>query len=447
MLEANYRTALLRSRTSRRRLLQTTAAAGAFIGVGALTACGKKQPSGAPPASSGGAGGQATPKLGGTFNASVSYNPTLDPQKASASPQLMVSGVYSRLFRFQTSTNPKTLYNHDIENDLAVSAETPDGVTWTFKLRPNAKFSNSAPVNGHAVEADDVKATFARALDPATPNPNRGSLGMIDSAQIATPDKNTVVFKLKYPYAPFNKTVASPAYSWILPREAYAGAYDPGKVVIGSGPFLVDSITPDVAYTYKKNPDWFDEPRPYVDAMKFAVIPDMNAALAQFTAGNLDTITFTIDYLDQAKQQNPKATLIQTQNVINWPTFWQMGDPTSVVQDIRVRRGLSMAIDRDAIGKAIYNGQYAQPVFLPLYLGKWASLVSDLSADTQQYYKYNPTQSKQLLQAAGVADMQWTYVYVGTGPFSSPSYIKQAQTIGAMLQPERGEEHAAGDRL
>jgi len=370
---------------------------------------------------------------GGTFNGVIAYNPTLDPQKASAAPQTSVSGVYSRLFRFQTSTDAKTINNHDLENDLGISAESPDGITWTIKLRADAKFSNSAPVNGHTVESADVKATFERALDPATPNPNRGSLGMIDPSQIQTPDAQTVVFKLKYPYAPFNKTLASPAYSWILPREAAAGLYDAAKLVIGSGPFLVDTITPDVAYSYKRNPDWFEKPRPYVDAMRWAVIPDASAQQAQFTAGSLDEFAPTIDNVATARRESPQATLVQAEGAIPWPTFWQRGDPSSVFQDIRVRQAFSMAIDRDAIGKALFNGQYSQPVFLPSYPGKWSMQVSDLPADVQQYYKYNPSATKQLLAAAGVADAQFTYVYVATGPFSTPLYIKHAETVSSML--------------
>src|SRR5581483_1757334 len=100
------------------------------------------------------------------------------------------------------------------------------------KLRPDAKFHNVAPVNGHAVEAEDMKATFTRALNPATNNPNRGALDFINAAQITTPDKQTVVFKLNYPYAPFRSTLASPAYSLLFPREVLSGGYDPSKTVI-----------------------------------------------------------------------------------------------------------------------------------------------------------------------------------------------------------------------
>jgi len=435
MPETKDRKRFVIARAGRRRFLRDAAVGTSGLMAASLAACARGSKVGQSSASSekSGQGGTQNPVTGGTFNGVIAYNPTLDPQKASAAPQTSVSGVYSRLFRFQTSTDAKTINNHDLENDLALSAESPDGITWTVKMRADAQFANIAPVNGHPVGSADVKATFQRALDAATPNPNRGSLGMIDPSQIQTPDERTVVFKLKYPYAPFNKTLASPAYSWILPREALAGLYDPAKLVIGSGPFVVDTITPDVAYTYRRNPDWFDKPRPYVDAMRWAVIPDASAQQAQFTAGSIDEFAPLVDNLATAKRENPQAALVQAQGAIPWPTFWQLGDPSSVFQDIRVRQAFSMAIDRDAIGKALFNGQYASPVFLPAYLGKWSMQVSDLPADIQQYYKYNPAATKQLLQAAGVADMQFTFVYVGVGPFSTPLYIKHAETVSSML--------------
>src|SRR5207244_5657973 len=100
-------------------------------------------------------------------------------------------------------------------------------------------------------------ATFLRILNPATLDPNRSVFDMIDADQIQTPDPQTVVLRLKYPYAPFRSLLAAPAYSWIVPREAMAGAYDPSRTVIGSGPFILENAQPDIAYTYRRNPEWF----------------------------------------------------------------------------------------------------------------------------------------------------------------------------------------------
>src|SRR5581483_10253397 len=144
------------------------------------------------------------------------------------------------------------------------------------------------PVNGHALEAEDIKQTYLRATSSV--NVNRGSLGMIDANSIQTPDKQTVTFKLNYAYAPFAHTVASGVYGWILPREVASNAYDPAKALIGTGPFTLESYTPDVALVYKKRSDWFEKGKPYIDGVRMAIVPDPNAALAQFTSGNVDYI-------------------------------------------------------------------------------------------------------------------------------------------------------------
>jgi peptide/nickel transport system substrate-binding protein len=426
--------AVYRWRLRRRQLLAGSAAAGGMAWLG----CGSRQsaaPSGQQAATGGNqAPASGTPQSGGTLNFTLPYNPPLDPQKVSAAAQAGIGGVYSRLFRFKVGRDPNVSTDHDIENDLGVSIESPDAITWTVKLRPDAKFQNVAPVNGHPVEAEDVKATFTRALDPATSNPNRGSLTMIDPSQVETPDKQTIVFKLQYPYSPFRKLLASPSYSWILPRESLSGTYDLSKVAIGSGPFTLESVTPDVAYIYKRNPGWFEKAGPYVDGVRLAIIPDNSAMMAQFSGGNLDEARLrNADDANTLQKQNPKAAVLVSAGGSSSPMYFQLGDSASPFQDIRLRQALSMAVDRDAISSAIYSGQYEDLVFLPGYIGKWGLKVHELPADSQAMYKHSPADAKKLVEAAGASGHQFQFVYITNGPFSTPAYIKQAETVANML--------------
>ncbi len=430
-------TRVLRVSLSRRRLLGSAVAGGGSLAAAGLASCGRSTPR-SPGASSGSKPAQTTPSRGGTLNVYLPYNPMLDPQKSSAAAQQAVGGSYSRLFAFKTSTDPKTITDHLVENDLAVSIESPDALTWTVKLRPDATFHNLPPVNGHAVEAEDIKASFVRAVNPATNNPNRGALNMIDPAQIQTPDRTTVVFKLAYVYAPFRATLASPTYSLILPREAGAGDYDPARTVIGSGPFIVDSITPDVAYVYRKNPDWFQRGMPYVDGVKLAIVPDRQQEIAQFGTGNLDELILDApDDLTAAQQAAPKALVVKGQRATPYPLYFQLGpDSGSPFLDIRLRRAVSMALDRAVLAKVVFSGQADQLVYVPAYMGRWALKVADLPADIQQFYQYNPSESKKLLQAAGAATLQVKLGYVINGPSlftPSPAYKKHVETVASML--------------
>jgi peptide/nickel transport system substrate-binding protein len=433
MPEATYWMKPVR-RLSRRRILASTGAGAAglaFAGCATKSKSGQSQSSGSGPAATQAAG---TPQTGGTYVTYIQYNAILDPHKAQAGAQTVIGGVYSRIFRFVTGTDPNRFTDHDIEPDLGISAESPDAVTWTVKLRPDAKFHNVAPVNGHAVEAEDIKATFVRALDPATNNQNRSAINMIDSSQIQTPDKQTVVFKLNYAYAPFRKLLASPAYSWIFPREVVTGSYDPSKTPIGSGPFTLESFTPDVAYVYKKNPDWFEKGRPYVDGIKLVITADASQQLAQFSAGNMDEITIVNPFdLDAAKRSNPKATVVKSTDGRPFPLYLQLGDPSGPMMDARVRQALSMAIDREAIAKVIYNGQGVNTLFVPAYMGKWATLVDQLDMGGQQWYKYDPAAAKKLLEAAGQTNLSLRLGYIVNAAYTTPPYIKTAETLANML--------------
>ena len=342
-----------------------------------------------------------------------------------------VSAAMSRLFRFKSGPDPKVILDHDLDNELALSAESPDAVTWTIKLRSGASFHAIAPVNGHAVEAEDVKATFVRALDPK--GANRGSLGMIDPAQIQTPFKDTVVFKLKYAYAPFPKTLASPTYSWILAREAEAGGYDPAKQIIGSGPFMFDSYTPDVALTYKRNPAYFEKGLPHVEAVNYAIIPDAAQQTAQFTAGNLEFLAPDANDLATLKRAKPNATYITALNSSGggYPLYFPMGASPSPFQDLRVRQAVSLVIDRTALSNAFDQSQSVPAFAVPPGMGKWALKMEDLNASLQQYFKFDLAQAKKLLGDAGASDasvkLAWAAHYLG------PAYDSQAQADYNML--------------
>jgi len=429
----SYWTALQRRRVNRRRLI---AGAAGLTGAGVLAACGSK--SGGTASTAGTPAPVGTPQPGGTLAVTQTTNPpSLDAQRETSFYSLLQSGnVYSRLMRWKTGATPQVAENHDVEPDLALSFESPDAVTWTVKLRPDAKYQNIPPVSGHAVEATDVKAAFGRALAPESPF--RASLGMLDVGQIETPDNTTVIFKLKYPYAPFQAVLASANYGWIYPREAAAGSFDPAKTMIGSGPFVLDKYTPDVAAEYKRNPDWWAKPQPYVDALKWTIIPDTSQQHAQFTGGNLDILgdegaTQVIKFdLDSLVRDNPKAQVQRGDPKSGQLLFVSLGDPSSPFQDVRLRRAFSMGIDRDAIAKAVYAGDAAAQWFAPLNLGKWSLHENQLPPDVAQWYKYDPANAKKLLQAAGAQDQAFKLIFA-TG-YIGPAYEQAAQTAANMLQ-------------
>jgi peptide/nickel transport system substrate-binding protein len=431
-MDKSYWSRAQRARLNRRRLLGVAGAAAAAAMAAACKGNAAKQSS---PAA--GPSNSASPVPGGTLSVSQKNNPgTLDPHRTTSDDTEVIAGAtLSRLLRFKTGPTIDVSENRIPESDLALSVESPDAVTWTVKLRTDAMFHNIAPVNGRAVEAEDIKASFTRAINPA--NPGRGTYDMIDPAQITTPDKNTVVFKLKYAYSPFTKLLASDSYGWILPREAAAGGYDPAKQVIGSGPFVFDTLTPDVAITYKRNANWHFKPQPYVDAIRWAIVVDAAQMRSQFTGGHLDmiggadSVAVTPNDVEPLKSQNPKATLYNGSPAAGQLLFFQLGDPVSPFQDVRLRRAFSMSIDRDALAKSVYNNDTEPQWYAYLAIGKSALHQADIPAATLEYYKYNVAEAKKLLSAAGADNRQFKLVYA-TG-YLTPAYETAAQSIVNML--------------
>jgi peptide/nickel transport system substrate-binding protein len=419
---------------SRRRLLAAGSVAAA-VTAAAFAGCGGKSRTSQSPGKAT-QGSRETPRTGGVMNFYQSANlGTFDPQATlSTTTQQPMGGVYSRLFRFKVGPDPKISEGSELDADLATSAESPDAVTWTVKLRPDARFHNLAPVNGRAVEAEDIKASFERALNPKLPT--RASFAMLDAGNVQAPDKQTVVFKLNYPYGAFNKILASPLYSWILPREATAGSYDPAKQAIGSGPFLVDSFTPDVAIVYKRNPTWYESGHPYVDGVRLAIMPDESQQQAQFNGGNLDQLgsvgsgSIRVGYLDTLRRSNPKAQNFTASPTEMYLLVGQLDDPSSPWADIRVRRAFSMALDRDAIGASVFGGKYEKQALMPLSYGKWVLKPEDLDANLAQVYKYDPAQAKSLLTAAGATNLSFKLIYTN---LYGAQYKTLAETTSNML--------------
>ncbi|MGH2587744.1 MAG: ABC transporter substrate-binding protein, partial [Dehalococcoidia bacterium] len=371
------------------------------------------------------------PARGGIYNQLLSANPpTLDPHgTTSVTTAQTVGGVYSRLMRFSAVQDVAEGNNKNIEPDLALSAESAEGQTWVIKLRQNATFHSVPPVNGHAVEAEDVKATFTRAQSPTSAQ--RSNLGMIDPDQIETPDRHTVVFKLRSPYAPFPKILASGSYGWIMPREVLS-SYDPAKQIIGSGPFILEDFTRDVGATYKRNPEWFEQGRPYVDGAKLAIVPDPAQRLAQFSAGNLDAVGVPLDDLETMQAQNPKAEVISNWDPGDGHIYFQLGESNSPFQDIRLRQAVSLAIDRETYGRVTLNDQWIQGFNVAQTLGKWALKIDDLPADTAQWYTFDLPRAKQLMTEAGGSNLQIQLLKPSPYP-RDPWMQTVAEMIASML--------------
>lgn len=422
-------------RLTRRRALGGALSSGAVL----LAACGGKRPqddvvqqgTAVPPAPA----PTAAPKPGGILSLRVTGNPPLDPYTNSASLSQSLAGfTMARLLKFKTDPDPAISSRYETESDLATRVETsPDGLTWTYRLRP-ARWQDIAPVSGRMVDSEDVRLSLER-FRAEPKNSNRAAFGTEQSPlveQVETPDARTVIFRLARPYGPFRVLTASPNHLWVMAKEIAAGVLDPAKQVIGAGPFIYDSAQPDIAVKLRRNPVYFDTPKPYVDGVNFSVIKDTAQEVAQFRAGRLDRLDVPVEQLDELRQSLPKASFIEyVSATYSFVALQQRG--ATPFRDERVRRAAQMAIDRDGLLRLGYRNKGFWNSAVPSVFSRWrVDPKSAAIGPGGRWYEHNPAESKKLLAAAGYPN-GLTMRYIYTNNNYGDWFTQLAEAVFGML--------------
>jgi peptide/nickel transport system substrate-binding protein len=375
---------------SRRDLLKASLAAGAILSIWSPYS---------PPALWGEEAGP--PKRGGILRVRgrdpVHFDPhlTRDARTHSA-----LSFVCSRLLRYKVGGDirPGTFI---VEPDLAERWEEPDDTTYVFHLRQGVKWHNKPPVNGRELVAEDVKFTFDRFLSEKG-NPSRYMLDSVDRVEVV--DRYTVKFSLHEPFVWLLDILASATSMWIITPEVAQQYGDFKKVdtAIGTGPFLLERYDPNVKTVFRRNPDYFRPGLPHVDGVEWLVVEDESTGLAMYRTGQLDAgpgLQWDVRQsdLDSLQQSHPHLRY-QDMLANNATTIWMRTDK-SPFTDVRVRRAISHAIDRQGLIEAVWMRGELSPA-VPRGLGEW-SLPIDQLGEAAKYYRYDPKEAKRLLAEAG----------------------------------------------
>lgn len=340
------------------------------------------------------------PKDGGAFKFTIWTDdpPSLDPYlNVSFRVQEFAAFHYSRLLMSKKGPNiPGQAYI--MEGDLAESWKpSEDGKTWTFTLRPDAKWQNLEPMNGRAVTAQDVAWSFDRFMQVS---PQKTTFGQV--ASVTAVDARTVQFTLKDVYAPFEAQIGAPLF-WIVPKEVVEQDGDLTRRVVGSGPFIFDKLESGVSHTGKKNPTSYRKGEPHIDNFVNLIIPDTATQMAGLRAHELDFVQVPDQELPALKQSNPEIQYYELPfNLIPF-VYWKLDKPP--FNDPRVRQAVSMSINRDNVIQVLYNGRGGWDNFIPWALSEW--WLDPRGADqgpTAKYFKYDPAGARELLAAAGYPD-------------------------------------------
>lgn len=344
------------------------------------------------------------PKRGGVIRIAEREAPGLDPHLSiSFLTHSYVSLAYSQLVRFPNGPEQKHPADFSIMPDLAEKwSVSKDGKVYTFSLRKGVRFHNKPPVNGREVVADDVKFSLERFMAKS------GFKDRFEPVQaIDVVDKHTVRITLKEPYAPFLNHLASPSFCAILAREAEDRFKDFNHpdAVIGTGPFVLKSYEKGVRAVFERNPDYFMKGMPYLDGAVIEITPDAAARVSLLRAGKAE-LPHIWGWLspDEARSVNKtNPELVTTRHQVIGQGFIYMRTDQAPFNDIKVRRAISLAIDRKAWNEALLFGEGcvdAGPV--PCALKDWKLDVSKLDPARAKYLVgYDPAESKKLLAEAG----------------------------------------------
>ncbi|MGE0229045.1 MAG: ABC transporter substrate-binding protein [Dehalococcoidia bacterium] len=343
------------------------------------------------------------PKAGGTLRIAATWDvSTFDPTKSAAGGTITVPNlIYNRLLAIKSGPEADP-FKIQIEPELAKSWEvTPDGLTYNFKLQEGVKWQNVAPLNGRALVAEDIAFALQRYSKEGV---HQSYYVNVDS--ITAVDASTLRVKLKKPTPEFEVPLAS-RYQTIFPKDLVdSGEID--KKVIGTAAMVLQEASAGQRVTATKNPDYWRS-KPLLDGVEFRIMPDASARLAAFRSGQIDygySVVATKTDVDQLTKSvdGLQVNLAALANSI-LPFGMNLSNPKFA--DERVRRAISLAIDRKAVNQFLFEG-IGEEI---MHILPWNYVFDSRPTDLGPWVKLDIAQSKQLLDAAGQKDFTINYIY------------------------------------
>ena len=395
-------------RISRRNFLKVAGVSAAALG---LAACGGSK-SGSTATSGSTAGSTAGGVNTAGFTVQYGSNPeTLDPALNSA-----IDGANTIITIFE----PLLLINENNEviGGQAESWETSeDGMTWTFTMRDGLKWSDGTDLN-----AKDFEYSFKRMANPDTAAPYAETcLGMIDgfdAAQAGDPDAlnvkasddgKTLTIVLSYPCSYFDKMAAFATMSPVQQATVEANGDSwctSADTFVSNGPYMITDWTPSERIVLTKNPNYvggWDNSKIVSDTITLLLLEDSSAAFAAYNSGEAvlikDVPTDEIPSLTKAEDGGDfyVDTILGTYYV-------SLNLQRDAFKDAKVRKALSLAIDRDYVANTIMQGTYttADSIVGPGIVDESGYFHDNgnapyISAD----YEANLAEAKKLLEEAG----------------------------------------------
>jgi len=350
-----------------------------------------------------GAAAADKPKYGGLVRMAEREPPNLDPHLSiSFLTQNVGSLIYNGLVRLTYVSEQKNNTDLTIRPDLAEGWEYLDDKTLVFYLRKGVKFHNKPPVNGREVKAQDVKYSLERF---AAKSGFRSRFDDVERIEVV--DDYTVKIITKHPFAPMLINLATPAYCVILPKEAEDkyGDFNKAEAAIGTGPFTLESYERGIKLVFKRNPDFYVQGLPYLDGIEWQITPDAAARLSLLRTGKVEFL-HVHGFLQgeeaiPLQQTNPELTVVKFRPLGQGLFYMRTDQPP--FNDVRVRRALSLAINRPTWLEALFfNEGCIDNGPVPCALEEWRLDAKTLEPAQAKYLLgFDREEAKRLLAEAG----------------------------------------------
>jgi peptide/nickel transport system substrate-binding protein len=310
--------------------------------------------------------------------------PHLDPTASAAGAIREVT--YANLYEGLTRLDSGGAVDPALAESWTVSE---DGLTYTFKLRAGVAFHDGTPF-----DSSIVKFTLERALAPDSTNAQKQLFAPI--AGVATPDPLTAVVTLKEPTGNFLYNMGWGDAVMLAPNSIADDKTRP----IGTGPFKFERWVRGDRIELVKNPAYRDAARIKLNKVTFRFIADPQAGLAALQAGDVDAFA-NLAALEayETLKKDPRFTVAL--GLTEGETIVAINNAKPALSDVRVRRALAHAVDRQAIIDGAMNG-------LAPAIGSHFSRLHPGYVDLTKRYPYDPALAKKLLAEAGQSNLGLT---------------------------------------
>jgi peptide/nickel transport system substrate-binding protein len=350
-----------------------------------------------------------TPKRGGSFVTAQNNEATgLDPQLVPAFSRSRRSPMtYNQLVRFDENMTPLP--------ELAESWQvSPDGLSWTFKLREGVRFHD-----GQELTSADVKFTFDRLFEKS---PGKSDFIAVDKVEPA--GRYGVKFMTKEPFAGLLAALGG-FWGFIISEAGIKQHGDLNKAALGTGPFVLQDWKVEQQMVLKRNPNYFKKGLPYVDEVVLRIIPDEANIVAALRTGQIQHA-----FIEDNKNYNllkEEKTLTGYRSSRLGYEFLNINASRGPLKDVRVRQAISSTVDRAQVMRvaAAGFGRLTAPATAPM---KQWQLPED---QWMKYYRPDLDRAKKLLADAGHA--QGFTVKLGVIP-TFPTMVLGAPVVAAQLK-------------